>query len=87
MVLEEVIVAAQKRSESVQDVAATVNVVRGESIDKLAAFDFNSLQQQTAGVTQSSTNARNSTISMRGLSVDPESGVAAPQLDYPAGSA
>lgn len=77
LVLEEVIVTAQKRAESVQDIAATVNVVSGESIEKFAAFDFNSLEQQTAGLTLSSPNARNSTISMRGVSVDPESGVSA----------
>lgn len=77
MVLEEVIVTAQKRAESVQDIAATVNVVSGDSIDRFAAFDFNSLQQQTAGLTLSSPNARNNTIAMRGVSVDPESGASA----------
>ncbi len=77
LVLEEVIVTAQKRTENVQDIAATVNVVSGQDIDKFAAFDFNALQQQTAGVTLASPNARNSTISMRGVSVDPEAGVGA----------
>ena len=77
MVLEEVIVTAQKRAESVQDIAATVNVVSGDSIDRFAAFDFNALEQQTAGLTLSSPNARNNTIAMRGVSVDPESGASA----------
>jgi iron complex outermembrane receptor protein len=76
-VLEEVIVTAQKRAENVQDIAATVNVVSGENIDRFAAFDFNALQQQTAGLTLSSPNARNNTIALRGVSVDPESGVSA----------
>lgn len=75
LVLEETIVTAQKRVENVQDIAATVNVVSGDDIDKFAAFDFTSLQQQTAGLTLSQPNARNNTISMRGVSVDPESGV------------
>ncbi len=75
LVLEEVIVTAQKRAESVQDIAATVNVVSGQDIDKFAAFDFNSIQQQTAGLTLSQPNARNNTISMRGISIDPEAGV------------
>jgi len=77
LVLEEVIVTAQKRTESVQDIAATVNVVSGENIDRFQAFAFNELQQQTAGLTLSSPNARNSTIALRGVSVDPESGTAA----------
>ncbi|MCB1706299.1 MAG: TonB-dependent receptor [Halioglobus sp.] len=77
LVLEEVIVTAQKRAESVQDIAATVNVVTGQSLEKFAAFDFTSLQQQTAGLTLSQPNARNNTISMRGVSVDPEAGVSA----------
>ena len=77
LVLEEVIVTAQKRSENVQDIAATVNVVSGDSLDKFAAFDFRSIEQQTAGLTLSAPNARNNYISMRGVSVDPEAGVSA----------
>ena len=75
LALEEVVVTAQKRSENVQDVAATVNVVSSEDLEKYAAFDFKSIEQQTAGLTLISPNARASTISMRGLSDDPESGV------------
>jgi outer membrane receptor protein involved in Fe transport len=77
LVLEEVIVTAQKRTESVQDISATVNVVSGDDINRFQAFDFNSLAQQTAGLTLESPNARNSLISMRGVSVDPESGASA----------
>jgi iron complex outermembrane receptor protein len=77
LVLEEVIVTAQKRVESVQDISATVNVVSGDDINRFQAFDFNSLADQTAGLTLASPNARNSLISMRGVSVDPESGASA----------
>ncbi|KAA1194604.1 TonB-dependent receptor [Pseudohalioglobus sediminis] len=77
LVLEEVVVTAQKRTENVQDVAATVNVVSGQDLDKFAVFDFRAIEQQTAGLTLSSPNARNSTISLRGVSIDPESGVSA----------
>lgn len=77
LVLEEVIVTAQKRAESVQDISATVNVVTGDDINRFQAFDFNALAQQTAGLTLESPNARNSLISMRGVSVDPESGASA----------
>jgi len=77
LVLEEVIVTAQKRSESVQDISATVNVMTGDDIDRFKAFDFISLADQTAGLTLASPNARNQLISMRGVSVDPESGASA----------
>jgi len=77
LALEEVIVTAQKRAENVQDIAATVNVVSGESLEKFAAFDFRSIEQQTSGLTLSAPNARNNFISMRGVSVDPEAGVSA----------
>lgn len=63
--LEEIIVTAQKRTELVQDISATVNVVTGESIDRFSALSFLDLEQQTAGVTLSAPNARNSNISMR----------------------
>tara|TARA_R110002110_G_scaffold406421_1_gene626486 strand:+ start:324116 stop:326437 length:2322 start_codon:yes stop_codon:yes gene_type:complete len=76
LVLEEVIVTAQKRVESVQDIAATVNVVTAESLEKFETFGFAELEQQTAGLTLSSPNARNSSISMRGVSIDPEAGAA-----------
>ena len=77
LVLEEVIVTAQKRAESVQDISATVNVVSGDDINRFQAFEFNDIADQTAGLTLASPNARNSLISMRGVSVDPESGAAA----------
>ena len=76
LVLEEVVVTAQKRSENVQDIAATVNVISSKDIEKYQAFDFSSIQQQTAGLTLASPNARNNIIAMRGVSVDPESGTA-----------
>ena len=63
--------------ESIQDITATVNVVSGDNIDRFQAFDFDAIQEQTAGLSLDRPNARNSRISMRGVSVDPESGVQA----------
>ncbi len=74
LVLEEIIVTAQKRESSLQDIAATVNVVGGETIDDFLAFDFADIEALTAGVSLISPNARNATISIRGVSIDPESG-------------
>lgn len=80
LVLEEVIVTAQKREASVQEVSATVNVVTGASIEKFQAFSFNDISEQTAGLTLQAPNARNNNIAMRGVGTDPEAG-AAPAVD------
>ncbi|GAB5450370.1 MAG: TonB-dependent receptor [Halioglobus sp.] len=76
MVLEEVIVTATKREASVQDIAATVNVVTGENIDRFSNLTFADLETQTAGISLPTPNARTSNIAMRGVSIDPESGAA-----------
>src|SRR5210317_982558 len=70
LVLEEVIVTAQKRESTIQDIAATVNVVTGESIDKFSSLGFADLESQTAGLSLAVPNARSQTIAMRGVSVD-----------------
>lgn len=82
LVLEEVIVTAQKRTESVQDVSATVNVLSGDSIDKFSILNFGDLETQTAGLTLATPNARSSNISLRGVATDPEAGAAAAVTVY-----
>lgn len=74
LVLEEVIVTAQKREQTQQDIAATVNVVGGDVIDNFAVFDFGDVEQLTAGLSLTTVNSRNSNISLRGITTDPESG-------------
>jgi outer membrane receptor protein involved in Fe transport len=74
LVLEEVIVTAQKREQTQQDIAATVNVVTGDVIDNFAVFNFSDIEQLTAGISLTTINSRNSNISMRGITTDPESG-------------
>ena len=82
LVLEEVIVTAQKRESTIQDIAATVNVVTGESIDKFSSLGFADLESQTAGLTLATPNARSQTIAMRGVAVDAEAGVDATVTVY-----
>lgn len=77
LVLEEVIVTATKRAASVQDIAATVNVVSGDDVDKFSVLSFGDLESQTAGLSLPTPNARTSNIAMRGVSIDPESGASA----------
>ena len=80
--LEEVIVTAQKRESTIQDIAATVNVVTGESIDKFSTLGFADLESQTAGLSLATPNARSQTVAMRGVSVDSEAGVDATVTIY-----
>lgn len=51
LVLEEVIVTAQKRVESLAETPMTVNVVTGEQIAESASFSFHDLGNLTAGLT------------------------------------
>jgi iron complex outermembrane receptor protein len=71
--LEEVIVTAQKRTESVQDIPSTVNVVSGSAIKDFNVFNFQDLQALTAGLEIDSLTGRSGQISMRGISYDPNS--------------
>jgi outer membrane receptor protein involved in Fe transport len=82
LVLEEVIVTAQKRESTVQDIAMTVNVVTGDSIDKFSSLGFADLESQTAGLTLATPNARAPTIAMRGVAVDAEAGADATVTIY-----
>ncbi len=74
LALEEVIVTATKRAATIQDISGTVNVVTGEDLEKYNTLDFGSIEEQTAGLSLLQPNARNSTIAMRGISLDPEAG-------------
>ena len=48
--LEEVIVTAQKREQSLQDVSGTVNVYSGEELDSLAIFQLSDMSKISAGL-------------------------------------
>ncbi len=65
-VLEEVIVTATKRSESLQDVPISIAVVSGETIDNLNIKDVSDLQSYVPGLTVQTTFG-NWAIRIRGL--------------------
>lgn len=73
LVLEEVIVTAQKREESVQDIPSTVNALGGDTLLEFNVFDFSDVEQLTPGLSLTNLDPRNSTISLRGVSFDPDS--------------
>jgi iron complex outermembrane receptor protein len=74
LVLEEVVVTAQKRESTLQDISATVNVLTGDSLQKFNSLSFDEIQSQTAGLSLYTPNARTQNIAMRGVAIDPESG-------------
>ena len=75
-VLEEIIVTAQKRDQNIRDVASTVNVISGATVEEYHIIDFSDLERYTSGLALTKINARNSTISLRGVTTDPEAGFA-----------
>ena len=80
LVIEEVVVTAQKRSESTQDIGASVNAVTGDALEEFNAFSFEDVSKLTAGLTLTNSNPRQQTIAMRGVSVDPDT-TASPTVD------
>lgn len=75
-VLDEIIVTGQKREQNIRDVAATVNVVTGDTLKDLNILTFEDLERVTSGVQLIRPSTRNNVISIRGVSFDPESGSA-----------
>lgn len=67
-VIQEVVVTAQRRSESVQDVPMTVQALSSESIAKLDVTNVEQILRFTPNVVYSAPGAGQGQISMRGLS-------------------
>jgi iron complex outermembrane receptor protein len=76
LVLEEVIVTAQKREESVQDVPMTVNALAGDALEDLNLFNFGELQLVTPGLDMRAIDGRAGSISLRGVDYNPNSAAA-----------
>ena len=66
LILEEIIVTAQKRVESLEDTPITINVVTGEALNEFAIFSFDDLSNLIAGLSISGSNF-DTDIATRGL--------------------
>lgn len=66
LVLEEIMVTAQKRVESLRDTPITINVVTGQALDEFAIFNFDELSDMTAGLTINGANF-DTDIATRGM--------------------
>lgn len=82
IVLEEVIVTAQKRSESVMDIPSTVNVIDGDALKDFNVFSFTDLDALTAGLEINSFNGRSGRINLRGIDYNPNSASEATVTTY-----
>ena len=67
--LEQIVVTARKREESVQETPVAVTAVSGAELENRSAMNFKDLAMQTPSlrITQSNNSANSATISMRGL--------------------
>jgi len=66
--LEEVIVTAQRRNESIQDVPITIQALTGETLKQLNVTTFDDLLRYTPNVTFSGNGPGQGNIFLRGLS-------------------
>lgn len=78
--LEEIIVTATRREESLQDVPMAMDVATGETLQKLAIFDAKDIQQLSPGLELTNTNGRNNAATLRGINFDPDQGTS-PSVD------
>ncbi len=79
-VLEEVIVTAQRRAESLQEVPMTVTAITPEDIADYNLFRFEDLQQLSPGLSLESNGAFGSVAQLRGIGFDSNAS-AAPAVD------
>jgi iron complex outermembrane receptor protein len=64
---DEIIVTARRRQETAQEVPLAISVIGGEHIDNTGAFNIGRLQQLTPTLQYTSSNPRNTTLSIRGI--------------------
>ena len=65
--LSDVVVTSRRRQESVQDIPIPISVIRGATAEDAGAFNTNRLKELIPSVQLYSSNARNTTLNIRGL--------------------
>ena len=80
--IEEIVVTARRKSESLQDIPQMVDAVTSEELEKLNILDFEDVQSVVPGLMLSSGSTGYSTsATIRGASFQPESG-ATPTVEF-----
>jgi len=72
--LEEVIVTAQKKDDTLQTVPMSVNAVTSETITKYNLLDFKDIQSVNPGLNIAPVDTRTASVAMRGVNVLTDSG-------------
>jgi len=70
--LEEIIVTAERRSESLQDIAASISAITGDKIDKLGIRNINDLQNFIPGLMVKSSTLGRTKFNIRGVGQAPD---------------
>lgn len=70
---QDIVVTAEKRTERLQDVPRTVDVVTGESLKKYNFRTFSDIQQLTPGLSLTSKEPNVNSVTLRGVGFDPDS--------------
>jgi len=73
--IEEIIVTANKRAESIREVAGSVGAVRGEDLEKQNAKDLESFIKLVPGVSLNKQDLGNNSPSIRGITSDSKLGI------------
>lgn len=80
--VEEIVVTARRRDESLQDIPQTVNAVTSESIEKLNLLKFEDVQAVVPGLTLASNNTGfGAAASMRGVSFEAQT-LTSPTVEF-----
>jgi len=64
---ETVVITSRRRRESLQDVPISVSVIGGREVEQAGAFNVNRLKELVPSVQLYASNARNTTLNIRGL--------------------
>lgn len=78
--LEEIVVTATRREQSMQDVAVSITALSGEQLEKLKFFEFDDMAAATPGLSMISTAREPGVIAVRGVGFAPNSS-APPAVD------
>jgi iron complex outermembrane receptor protein len=80
--LEEIVVSARRRDESLQDVPQTINVVTASQIEKLDIRNFTDVQSLVPGLTLTGGGSFSTAATVRGVSFAPEASGNNPTVEF-----
>lgn len=82
LMLEEIVVTARKRAESLQDAAVSVSAFTAEGLQRAGIGDVLEVVNRVPGFTMNADNATEPNIFMRGIGTDIESAASSPAVGF-----